>query len=62
VFVLSRYYSVVLTSFYIDLSKNAVHKELNRKEESRQAGGGISLHSTGADRYLIMGLQLEELQ
>ena len=52
----------ILNAVPLDLSEAAVHKELSREEDVRKSNGGLILHSTGADEYIVMGLQLEELQ
>jgi hypothetical protein len=37
-------------------------KELAEEEEGRLAAGGISVHSTNASAFVVMGLEIEEAQ
>ncbi len=44
------------------MSENEVENELATKEKERQRSGGVVRHGTSADKFLILGLQLEESQ
>ncbi|PBK71032.1 hypothetical protein ARMSODRAFT_987945 [Armillaria solidipes] len=51
--------------FHVDgefLSKKEVEKELEEEEEERKHKGGVVRHATSADKFLILGLELEESQ
>ncbi|PBK63848.1 hypothetical protein ARMSODRAFT_990134 [Armillaria solidipes] len=51
--------------FHVDgefLSEKEVEEELQEEEEERQRRGGIVRHGTSADKFIILGLQLEDSQ
>lgn len=37
-------------------------KKLAEEEERRLAAGGASLHATSASLFIVMGLEIEEMQ
>ncbi len=39
-----------------------MEKELQEEEEECQRHGGIVQHGTSADKFIVLGLQLEDLQ
>jgi hypothetical protein len=46
----------------LDLSEQQVHLELNAEEANRVASGGTILHGTSADKFMILGLEIEDSQ
>lgn len=45
-----------------ELSEALAKKELAQEEEKRLKEGGASLHKTGPDAFITMGLEIEEAQ
>lgn len=48
--------------FVPDLSEAVAKKELAQDEERRLKEGGASVHKTGPDAFITMGLEIEESQ
>ncbi|KAG6848447.1 hypothetical protein H0H93_016880 [Arthromyces matolae] len=44
------------------ISEAEVRKELAEEEKARIIGGGVALHETSASGFLVLGLELEEIQ
>ncbi|PBK59996.1 hypothetical protein ARMSODRAFT_1027004 [Armillaria solidipes] len=44
------------------LSEKEIEKELEEEEEERKRNGGVVCHATSTDKFLVLGLELEESQ
>ena len=55
-------FKATTADYCVVLSEKEVEKELEEEEEERRHNGGVVCHATSADKFLILGLELEESQ